>query len=144
MRNLIAIVAGCVACYLLYRLLSGSDATGGGGDSSAGNLVKYTLQDLENLWISNGGAPSKAPLAAAVAMAESSGDPNAFNGSDPAGGSFGLWQINGVHGDQASFDPDTNAQAAIAISKNGNSWSPWGAYTNGSYQNYLDDGGGNE
>src|SRR5208337_994930 len=100
--------------------------------------MAYTYQQIENLWVQNGGSADTAPMAAAVAMAESSGNPNAFNGNDPHGGSFGLFQINGAHGAQATYDVNGNVQAAIAISNNGANWKAWGAYTNGSYAKYLD------
>ena len=100
-------------------------------------MANYTYQQLENIWIQNGGSASTAPTAAAVALAESSGNATAFNPNDPHGGSVGLWQINEVHGDQASTDINTNAAAAVAISNNGTNWNAWGAYTNGSYLKYY-------
>lgn len=100
-------------------------------------MAKYTYAQLEQIWITAGGNPIRAPMAAAIAMAESGGDPLAFNQADPSGGSRGLWQINGVHGAQSSFDTMTNARAAVAISNNGTSWQPWGAFTNGSYRQFL-------
>jgi hypothetical protein len=130
------------AAALVLYVWAGSSGGDSGGGSSVGSLLKYSLDDLKNLWISAGGDPVKADLAAAVAMAESSGNPSAFNGADPHGGSFGLWQINGAHGDAATFDPAGNAAAAVAISNNGANWNPWGAYTNGSYQDYY--GGGDD
>jgi len=97
----------------------------------------YSYQQLKDLWINAGGDPANADIAAAVAMAESSGNPNAFNSADPSGGSRGLWQINGVWGELSSFDPSINVRAAIQISANGANWKPWGAFTNGSYAKYL-------
>ena len=96
-----------------------------------------TYDQLKQLWIDAGGDPAAADIAAAIAMGESSGNPKAFNGVDPAGGSRGLWQINGVWGELSSFDPSVNVRAAIQISANGKNWRPWGAFTNGSYLKYL-------
>jgi Lysozyme like domain len=84
-----------------------------------------TYSQLEQLWISAGGAKDKAPLAAAVAIAESGGrqirsKPNGNGSVD-----VGYWQINTVHGSQATLDPMGNARAAIAISQNGSTWKPW-------------------
>jgi hypothetical protein len=99
--------------------------------------MRLTAQQIASLWVQYGGDPTTAPLAAAIALAESSGDPNAYNGRDPNGGSFGLFQINGIHGAAATYDLATNIRYAISLSSNGTDWSPWGAYTNGSYQRYL-------
>lgn len=79
-------------------------------------------------------------LAAAVAMAESGGDPFALG---DAGQSFGLWQVNlPAHPEwrgreQELFDPMTNARAALAISRGGVSWHPWSTFNSGAYRKYL-------
>lgn len=80
-------------------------------------------------------------LAVAIAYGESSGNPNATN-TTPPDNSYGLWQINiNAHPEYDAtslLDPQTNANAAFAIySAAGNSFSPWGAFTNGSYQQYV-------
>lgn len=100
-------------------------------------MANYTYAQLEGLWVQYGGSKATAPMAAAIAMAESGGNPNAYNGSDPSGGSRGLWQINGAHGSQSSFDVATNTRAAVAISNDGKNWQPWGTYTSGAYRKYL-------
>jgi hypothetical protein len=81
-------------------------------------------------------------LATAVALAENRGSPNprATNLSDPAGGSYGTWQINGVHapgGNATSaaaqqagwinsmYDQDTNASEAYSLSGQGTNFRPW-------------------
>jgi hypothetical protein len=81
-------------------------------------------------------------LAVAIAYGESSGNPSAEN-TTPPDNSYGLWQINvNAHPEYdptALLDPQTNANAAFAIySAAGNSFKPWGAFTNGSYQQYTD------
>jgi hypothetical protein len=104
-----------------------------------GRLTKAQLVDLAL----DAGFPDPN-LAAAVAMAESGGDPGAI-GLGPKERSIGLWQINTlVHkpplvSDEAGLKvPKINAHAAYAIYvKAGRSWKPWGAYTNGSYKKYL-------
>jgi hypothetical protein len=61
-------------------------------------------------------------MASAVALAESSGNPNAYSRT----GDVGLWQINAAaHPGQATTDPLANARAAVAISANGTNWRPW-------------------
>lgn len=101
-------------------------------------MSTYTYEDLEGIWIRNGGSPAAAPVAAAVAMAESQGNSDAVNRNNPDGSTdWGLWQINSVHGAQATLDPDGNAQAAVAISNNGTNWNPWTTYRSGAYLQYL-------
>lgn len=145
MRALAIVAALFVAVWVLLR----STVTNSGDSGTSGWTFftatptpnapngKFGLTDIENLWTQLGGDPAKAPLAAAIALGESGGDPNAFNPKDPHGGSFGLFQINGVHGDQATFDPIANVLAAISISQNGQNFNPWGAYTNGSYRDFY-------
>ena len=96
--------------------------------------MAYSLAGLENLWVAAGGPASAAPQAAAVASAESSGNPVNPNYTDPNGGSFGLWQINGVHASSLvaaglpnwATDPLQNAEAAVMVWKGaGNTfWTP--------------------
>lgn len=94
------------------------------------------------------GFPSlQLSVAAAVALAESSGDPSAYNpetaaGNAPGQGSYGLWQINlAAHPEFAGwnlFDPQTNANAAYIVwQKAGGSFSPWSTFKTGAYQSFL-------
>lgn len=92
---------------------------------------------LKALWINNGGNPAVADVAAAIAMAESGGDPNATNVNTNGSTDRGYWQINSVHGSQSTFDPIANVKAAINISNNGANWSPWTTYTSGAYKKFL-------
>lgn len=88
--------------------------------------------------------------AAAVAMAESGGDPSATN--DTRGRtdlpphtqpeySLGLWQINVLAHPQ--FAPDRlseagyNAYAALAVSSGGTNFSPWSTFNDGSYKQHM-------
>ena len=106
-------------------------------------MTVYSYAQLEQLWINNGGAPALAPVAAAIAEAESSGNSQATNPTDNKGTqtSWGLWQIsNGTHDQPVPdiLDPNVNAQQAVAKYKGaGNSWSPWGTYDTGAYRQYL-------
>lgn len=110
----------------------------------------YTLKDLQALALATG-FPDPA-LAAAVAMAESGGNPCAQG--DPIGKflcdtpngtstSFGLWQVNTPHNPQydpkSLLDPQYNARAALAISQNGATWRPWSTFKNGSYLKWYPD-----
>lgn len=108
-----------------------------------------TQAELQSL-AASAGFPDPA-LAAAIAMAESSGNPRAYNGSG-SDSSYGLWQINmrgslgparraqfGLSANEDLFDPGTNARAAVSIYSS-SGWGAWGAYTNGSYKRYLTSG----
>lgn len=96
-------------------------------------MANYTVPQLISLWIQAGGSALYAPVAAAIAMAESGGNPNAVNSSNSNGSTDrGLWQINSIHGSQSTLDPVANARAAVAISKGGTDWRPWCvAWSNG-------------
>lgn len=79
-------------------------------------------------------------IAVAIALAESSGDPNAIGDKTLApdnGPSYGLWQINmgqkahaAEFAGQNLFDPQVNANAAFQIYKNaGMTFRPWATFT---------------
>jgi hypothetical protein len=96
-------------------------------------VADLTFAQLEQLWLQAGGSKVFAPLMAAVAEVESSGNPTAYNAS----GASGLWQIeiplnaSYVPGGAANvFNPLDNAKAAVALS--GNSMT-------GIYDNWLRD-----
>ena len=97
--------------------------------------------DLEGLWIKAGGAKNLAPLMAAIALAESSGRPDALNPNDNNGtqSSFGLWQLsNGTHQPPSPnwADPLENAKLAVAKYKS-QGIGAWGTYTSGVYKRFL-------
>jgi hypothetical protein len=80
-------------------------------------------------------------LAAAVALAESGGDPGVVGDLD-LGISIGLWQINvKAHPALAAGgelrDPAYNARAAFEVSKGGTNWRPWTTYRSGAYKRFL-------
>lgn len=96
------------------------------------------LQQLQQLAASVGFPDPN--LAAAVAMAESGGDPNAY-GDAQYGGSVGLWQINLRASPQWTaaqlYDPTFNAKAAYQISQGGVSWTPWTTFRTGVYKKWY-------
>ena len=96
--------------------------------------MAYTYAQLKALWNNNGGNPAAADIAAAVALAESGGNADAKNVNTNGSIDRGLWQINSVHGGQSTFDPIANVKAAINISNNGKSWSPWVTFQTGAYK----------
>lgn len=116
----------------------------GGGGRGGGGPRTYGYAQLKSLWIGAGGDPSVADIAAAIALAESSGRSNAINKNTNGSTDYGCWQINSVHKYDATqlLAPDQryNARAAVAISGGGSNFSPWVAYKNGAYEKYLQAG----
>lgn len=94
--------------------------------------MALSVDEIKTLWVQAGGNPVYAGVAAAFALAESAGNPNATHTNGNGSIDRGLWQINSTHGAQSTLDPLGNAKAAVAISNNGLSWRPWcTAYTDG-------------
>jgi hypothetical protein len=86
-------------------------------------MADLTFSQLEQLWTSAGGSKVFAPLMAAVAEVESGGNTQALNPS----GATGLWQIEwplhkgitpAVTSQQALYNPQVNAAAAVALAGN--------------------------
>jgi hypothetical protein len=95
----------------------------------------YSYAQLEGLWINAGGAPSMAPIMAAIAEAESGGNPQAYNAS----GATGLWQILGAvnSSDQGSLtNPTVNAHEAV-LKYQTQGLGAWVTYTSGAYKAFM-------
>lgn len=85
--------------------------------------------------------------AIAIALAESGGNPRAYNPETAAGapagkGSYGLWQIYlNAHPEFAGddlYDPQMNANDAYEIyTKAGNSFTAWSTFNSGVYQAHV-------
>lgn len=84
--------------------------------------------------------------ATAIALAESSGNPSAYNPETAAGaptgqGSYGLFQIFlTAHPEYSAsdlLDPSSNASAAYSVYSQAGGFSPWSTYISGAYQNFL-------
>jgi len=109
--------------------------------------LNLTVSQIAGLAANAGFSGNDLATAVAVAMAESQGNPQAYNPEKAAGaaqgqGSFGLWQIYlAAHPEFASenlLDPQINAAAAFAVYSNaGNSFHPWTTFTSGTYQAYM-------
>jgi len=76
-------------------------------------------------------------------MAESHGNPQAYNGANSNGtNDAGLWQVNSIHVDSGlissedRFNPEKNVAAAYAIYK-GSGFKAWSAFQNKSYLKWL-------
>lgn len=105
-------------------------------------MANYTYAQLEGLWIQAGGPAATAPLAAAIAEAESSGSATVTSSNPDGGTNVGLWQLDtlgvgsGYSVAQLS-DPATNAAVAVKGSSSGADWSAWETYINGAYKAFL-------
>jgi hypothetical protein len=113
-------------------------------------VAALAYNDLVALAIQAGLPPDKAQTAAAIALAESSGRPDALNDNPGTHDySVGLWQIN-LFGDLARSRPSaaalkdaqTNAITMARMSGNGANFGAWSAYRNGAYKAFLPGGPG--
>jgi cell wall-associated NlpC family hydrolase len=94
-------------------------------------------------------------MAYAIAMAESGGNAQAFNGNTSTGDqSYGLFGINmsggmgperrqtyGLSSNDDLYNAVKNAEVAYKMSKGGSDWSPWSTYQRGDYKKYLGQSG---
>lgn len=127
-----AVIAIFIVIGVAVVMLAGG-STFGMGNLSADQIAQYADQA--------GFSGPDLQVAVAVALAESSGNPNAL-GDPTLGVSVGLWQINlkahPQYSQQALLDPQTNANAAYAIYQAaGNTFQPWSTYTGGQYSSYI-------
>lgn len=90
----------------------------------------YSCSALESLWVSAGGPAAVEVTAAAIAMAESGGNPNA---TEPNSGAAGLWQILGTVVPGNIYNPFVNAENAVKKYNDAGGFSPWVTYTTGAY-----------
>jgi hypothetical protein len=112
-------------------------------------MADLSYAQLKRVWL-DGAKGTKwdtnamASLMAAIAEAESSGDPSAYNPNDNGGTqtSWGLWQLsNGTHSPVSSqwSNPVVNAQLAVQ-KLDSQGLGAWGTYDSGAYKAYLSDG----
>lgn len=120
---------------------------------------KFSIAQLVTLAKKAGFKGNNAAVAAAIAMAESSGDSKAHFTPEESGGtddSYGLWQINmigglgperrkqyGLKSNEDLWDPATNANIAFKMS-GGSNFNPWSTYNPGNsttpkYLKFLSD-----
>jgi hypothetical protein len=115
-------------------------------------MTTFSYAQLEALWDQAGGPSAQAPIAAAIAEAESGGNPlAAYPGTTVAPGqgsttdATGLWQILGLPAGNFTAaeltNPQDNAEMAVAkYTQAGNSFTPWQTYDTGAYQQYVQGG----
>jgi hypothetical protein len=101
-----------------------------------------THRQLMTLWTANGGSAATADIAAAIGMAESSGNSSATSANPDGGTNVGVWQLDtkgvgaGYSIDQLK-DPNTNARITVMHTSNGTNWSAWETWHTGAYKKYL-------
>lgn len=134
-------------------LVSSASATGDGGAGSGGGAPasgSETYRDLVSLARGAGFNDNYAPIMAAIALAESSGNPRSHNTNRSTGdNSYGLWQINmlgsmgpgrarefGIKNYDELLNPQTNAHAAYDIWRD-QGFNAWSTYKSGAYKKYL-------
>lgn len=114
-------------------------------ETEEGGSMKLTFGQLFTL-AQNAGFGDDSQTAAAIALAESGGDPTAYNpetqACTPDGqGSYGLWQIyRKAHPEFECMDltqPEQNAAAAFSVYATANGFHPWSTFKSGAYQKYL-------
>lgn len=111
-------------------------------------MASLDISQIIGLAQNAGWSGSDLATAVAIALAESSGNPSAYNPEQKAGaaqgaGSYGLWQIYLTAHPQFSaaslIDPSYNASAAFSVYQSaGFSFQPWSTYKSGAYLKYLD------
>jgi len=118
------------------------DGAGGDGEEGAGGAnSQLSLAELRGLARRVGFA--KPTVAAAIAMAESSGQVRAINRNPKPRRSVdrGLFQINSRWHPEVSrrcaFEARCNARAALRISDGGRDWRQWTTWHSHAYEAYL-------
>jgi hypothetical protein len=81
--------------------------------------VILSAAQIGQLWVSEGGSAGTEATAVCIAEHESDGNTHAFSPTND----WGVWQING--GGTAMWNPQANAQRAIAMSSDGTNWAAW-------------------
>lgn len=102
---------------------------------------KLTAQQIAQYAYNAGFRGADLVKAVAIAIAESGGNPKAYNpelaaGTKSGSGSRGLWQIYGTahpqYNNPTVFDPQANANAAYQVYREaGNKFTPWTTWTKG-------------
>jgi hypothetical protein len=160
-------IAAAIA-YWLYLYISEGSAPSfsdlwssfSGGITSVTGLGKLNFAQIQGYASNAGFSGDDLNTACAIALAESSGNPNVTGDlTVTPGGSIGLWQINlKAHPEYTAaqlVDPQTNANAAYAIYSAAGGFTPWTTFNTGAYEAYLpastptvasadDSGGGND
>jgi hypothetical protein len=136
------ISSGSIAADTLAK--TNNDITAAAGFTDAVS-ARYDITALVHLAKTAGFRGNGIVVAAAVAMAESQGNPLSIDYDSNGTTDYGLWQINwpthagvlGIVDPTTLYDPATNAEAAYVISDHGTNWRPWVTYQTGAEIPYL-------
>lgn len=115
----------------LLSVPGGTNSSGTTGTTVPNSAGQYSGSQIEQLWISEGGNPAKASIAACIVSHESGGNPGAESGNPDGGTNVGLFQLDTPGGKGAGYTVDElknaslNVRVAIKASSNGNDWSAW-------------------
>jgi hypothetical protein len=105
-------------------------------------VANYDFAGLVELATAAGITGPDAQLAAAIAMAESGGNPKAISLT----GDYGLWQVNARSWPQFDrnrlLEPAYNAKAMAVIARTSRGWDHWSVHKNGRYKKFLEAAGG--
>lgn len=125
-----------------------SASTGTGVYKGSGGTLSPT--GIATLALKHGCSAAAAPIATAVAMAESGGAPGAQGDislmTPEWDWSAGLWQVRGLKAQRgtgqlrdsiANQNPEKNAAAMYVISSGCSDWFPWSTYNNGMYTGFM-------
>lgn len=113
-------------------------------------MATLTASQIASLLRQQGVSADKIPTMTAISLAESSGNPRAFNPNASTGDkSYGLFQVNmlgglgpermkqfGLKKEEELFDPAVNARAAKKILES-QGLGAWSVYKGGQYKQYL-------
>lgn len=103
--------------------------------------MSYTYTQLVAIAQQNGFTGLSANIIAAIALAESSGDPQASFVNADGSTDRGILQINSFsHAevpDSCAYDVSCSLQQAYRISNYGNTFTQWVTFNTGAYQQYM-------
>lgn len=134
---------------VLDGLMGDNAKTAASGDE--GGMAFGSRKGLLKALYNQGFRGKSLQTAFAVALAESGGRAKAVGDENLQnktwGPSIGPFQIRSLKNPKDNqwrdakrlFDPSFNLKAAWNISNKGKNWSPWSAYSNGSFSKFLDD-----
>jgi hypothetical protein len=139
MPEIIAVLIGLALAWLYQNFLAGAggstpSTSGGGGTLTASQIAQYAQ--------TAGFDGNDLVTAVAIALAESGGNPSAYNGgtSDVPETSYGLMQINTLANPQYAsdnlYDPQTNLNDAYEIYSS-QGFQPWSTFTSGAYTSFI-------
>lgn len=148
----LAVVSVFVAAgYWLYLYISEGEAPSfadlwdsfQGGVTTVTGIGKLSAAQIWQYAENAGFEGEDLQTAVAIALAESSGNPNTLGDLNiTPGGSVGLWQVNLKYHPEYTTDqlrdPQENANAAFAIYQAaGDSFTPWSTFKSGAYLAYV-------